>query len=198
MMAQILIVDDDASWVCILVKCLRDAGHIPIVAPDGRSALQELGVPPDLILLDLGLPDIRGEELLRRFRSQPATAGIPVVVVAGATDVASVVAQSRMNGVAAVLRKPVSGDDVCRVVDAVLAMRTACRAATVGLPADRQRAKLILRLILEGSMPLVFHICRLLEVERTGEGQGAPTWLDMARLARREGLVDDKEVQVLQ
>jgi DNA-binding response OmpR family regulator len=196
-MAQILIVDDDASLVRILAHFLQKAGHTPVLASDGRSALHAVGAHPDLILLDLGLPDIRGEELLRRFRGQPHTADIPVVVVSGETDAAAMVG---VDGVAAVLRKPVAGADVCRVVDAVLATRSAWGMAAAGLPADRQRAKIIFRLILEGSTPLVFQLCRLLDAERMGGRHGngeAPTWLDIARWARRECLVDDKEAQVL-
>jgi CheY-like chemotaxis protein len=194
-MAKILIVEDDASLVRILAHCLRNAGHTPVVAPDGHSALHAVNAKPDLILLDLGLPDLRGEQVLRRFRSRPDTAEVPVVVISGEADAASIIRQSGVNGVTAVLSKPVSGADACRVVEAVLATRTAWGAAAAGLPADRQRAKLILRLILEGSTPLVFQVCRLLDVERAGrptDGDGdVPTWLDIARRARRECLLDD-------
>jgi CheY-like chemotaxis protein len=199
-MAQILIVENDVALVRALVHVLRNAGHVPIVARDGRSALHAVGAQPDLILFDLDLPDVRGELLLRRFRSQPETAGIPVVVLTDDEDATSLVGRRGIEGVATVLRKPVRrATDVRAVVEAILAMRAAWGMAGAGLPADRAQAKLVFRLIFEGSTPLVFQLCRLLEIERAGgrPGRGMPTWSDIARLAGQECLVDEQEAQVL-
>ena len=73
---------------------------------------------PDLILLDLHLPDIRGEEVLRRLRADPTTRGIPVVVVSADTtrDVADRMLQ---DGVRAFLTKPIDADVLLTVVDEV-------------------------------------------------------------------------------
>jgi CheY-like chemotaxis protein len=199
-MAQILIVEDDPSVARILVHALRNAGHSPILASDGRSALQAVQAQTEMILLDLGLPDLRGEDVLRHLRRQPAAANIPVVVISGDADGVANIAHHGTDGVAAVLRKPVAGTEVCTVVEAVLAMRTAWGTATDGQPTDRHRAKLIFRLLLQGSTPLVFQLCRLLEIERAGgrPGRGeTPTWQDIARWAKRECLVDAQEAQVL-
>ena len=66
---------------------LTAAGYRPVVAPDGATALalarEEL---PDLVLLDLMLPDITGIEVLTRLRADPLTQDLPVVVVSAQPD----------------------------------------------------------------------------------------------------------------
>jgi CheY-like chemotaxis protein len=76
---------------------------------------------PDVILLDLGLPDISGDEVLRRLKRDPDTARIPVVVVSGEPDAADRIPRGGAAGAVAVLQKPVGGPDLCAVVDWVLA-----------------------------------------------------------------------------
>ncbi|MEK7204982.1 MAG: response regulator, partial [candidate division NC10 bacterium] len=88
-MATILIVEDDGLVARHMARILRGAGHTPILASDGRSALLEASDRPDLVLLDLGLPDVPGEELLRHLKKRPETAGIPVIVVTGKTEAAA-------------------------------------------------------------------------------------------------------------
>jgi PAS domain S-box-containing protein len=65
---------------------------------------------PDLILLDLHLPDIPGEEVLRRLRSEPATASIPIVVIT-ADATSSTIEQLREAGADAYLTKPLEVDE---------------------------------------------------------------------------------------
>lgn len=66
---SILVVEDDLSLQEILTSALRARGYIAEVAGDGRSALDQASImEPDLIILDLGLPDIDGVEVCRRLR----------------------------------------------------------------------------------------------------------------------------------
>lgn len=79
----ILIVDDEPELVRPLDFAFRREGFETRVAHDGRSALHlaaELP-PPDLVLLDLMLPDISGTEVCRRLKADPATRDIPVIMV---------------------------------------------------------------------------------------------------------------------
>jgi two-component system KDP operon response regulator KdpE len=123
-MARILIVDDDESIARILTHVLREAGHTPSVAPSGHLALLAVRAKPDLVLLDLGLPDISGDEVLRRLKRDPFSAPIPVVVVSGQPDAAQIVGRCGATGAVAILQKPVLGSDLCAVVDVVLDART--------------------------------------------------------------------------
>jgi DNA-binding response OmpR family regulator len=74
---RILIVEDDAVIGSELLKALAVSGYETGLAQDGQAALADAHAhPPDLILLDLGLPDIEGVELCRRLR-----ADLPLTVI---------------------------------------------------------------------------------------------------------------------
>jgi CheY-like chemotaxis protein len=74
---------------------------------------------PDLVLLDLHLPDISGEEVLRRLRADTRTARIPVVVVSADATTASL-ERLRAAGADAYLTKPLDVDEFLRVVERFL------------------------------------------------------------------------------
>ena len=71
---------------------------------------------PELILLDLHLPDLAGEQVLRRLRSDARTADLPIVVVS-ADATPSSVERLRVIGANAYLTKPLDVDEFLRVVD---------------------------------------------------------------------------------
>ncbi|WP_022702681.1 diguanylate cyclase [Pseudorhodobacter ferrugineus] len=90
MSGKILIVDDVATNRIVYKVKLGAACYAPILAADGESCLvMAQQTKPDLILLDLILPDMHGTEVLRRLRADPATAAIPVVVFSAEDDAAS-------------------------------------------------------------------------------------------------------------
>jgi two-component system, OmpR family, KDP operon response regulator KdpE len=76
---RILVVDDELPIRKLLRMGLGTQGYQVLDAPDGRTALELAAQRPDLIILDLGLPDIRGLELLRSLRHQ--SEGVPIVVL---------------------------------------------------------------------------------------------------------------------
>ena len=79
--SRILLIDDDAAWRYTLRKMLHTSRHQVIEAADGGSGLSSAAAAhPQVIVLDLGLPDISGEEVLQRLSSDPVTRDIPVVV----------------------------------------------------------------------------------------------------------------------
>ncbi len=150
-MARILIVDDDASLASVMAHYFRKVGHTPLLAPNGHAALLAARAHPDIILLDLGLPDIPGDEVLRRLKRDPYTAQIPVVVVSGEPDAADRVPRDGATGAVAVLQKPVLGSELCAVVDLVLEgrkpeAREAHGATLVGsAPIDHQQRAMVYR-----------------------------------------------------
>lgn len=86
--SRILIVEDDADVRDALADALRRAGLAVDVAVDGMEALERLraGTLPALALLDLRLPRLGGEELLRTMRADEALAHIPVITMTAGTD----------------------------------------------------------------------------------------------------------------
>jgi DNA-binding response OmpR family regulator len=199
-MARILIVEDEQAVAQIVSYFLRKVGHTPMIAADGETALREAHARPDLILLDLGLPVLSGVEVLRRLKRNPDTAPIPVVVVSGEPDAAAVVRNSGAHAVAAILRKPVTCQELCDVVDTVL--NTPARWAEGNEPGDpEKRGQLLYRLITEGSNALVRQVCLRLEVDRSyphhARATGVPSWRELARAGRQEGLLSDGEGALL-
>ena len=83
----ILVVEDDPTLRLVWQKVLLRAGFEVAVAEDGLDAFEAIRRRiPDLLVLDLGLPRMRGEVLLRELRRAPAHRAIPVIVVTGQPD----------------------------------------------------------------------------------------------------------------
>jgi two-component system, response regulator len=91
----LLLIEDDLDHVDVIMRALRKAG-VPAdvrVVRDGQEAIDSLGLDgaatddpsalPRVIFLDLKMPRVDGWEVLRRLRSSPRTARLPVVVVSG-------------------------------------------------------------------------------------------------------------------
>jgi two-component system, OmpR family, KDP operon response regulator KdpE len=77
----VLVVEDDAETRSALVRELASGGYMVVEAPDGRTALERWAARrPDLVLLDLGLPDMDGLHLVTAFRRDAAT---PIVILSG-------------------------------------------------------------------------------------------------------------------
>ena len=79
---KILIVDDEPDALELLEYNLRQAGHGVVLAEDGQQALdQARNELPDLILLDLMLPEVDGLKVCRTLKANPATQDIPIIMV---------------------------------------------------------------------------------------------------------------------
>ena len=81
-MASVLIVDDESDLASLVEFNLQQAGLETAVALTGEQALKLAALRvPDVVLLDLMLPDISGKEVCRRLRADPRTRGVPVVML---------------------------------------------------------------------------------------------------------------------
>ncbi len=81
---KVLVIDDEPPIRKLLRMGLTTQGYQILEAPDGKTALSLLGREPDLIILDLGLPDIQGHELLSKIRARAE--GIPIIVLSSRGD----------------------------------------------------------------------------------------------------------------
>jgi two-component system KDP operon response regulator KdpE len=78
---MVLVIEDDDETRAAVVRELTRRGYRTVEAPDGRAALERWEARrPDVVLLDLGLPDIDGLQLIRRIRREART---PIVILSG-------------------------------------------------------------------------------------------------------------------
>lgn len=83
-MYVILVVDDDEEVVGMVERSLRRQGHQVMTALNGTQAMQRLKLQrPDLMILDIMLPDIDGVEFCRRLRADPELALLPILFLTG-------------------------------------------------------------------------------------------------------------------
>lgn len=122
---KILAVDDNDASRYSIVRSLREAGYYVVEATTGREALARVAEIPDLVTLDVNLPDLHGFEVCKQIKSNPATAHIPVLHV----SCTSVDADSRVHGLAsgadAYLTEPVDRAELVATVGALLRLKAA-------------------------------------------------------------------------
>ena len=81
---RVLVVDDEPPIRKLLRMGLSVRGYHVVEATNGQTALELLGESPDIIILDLGLPDIKGLDLLRMIRGR--NEAVPVIVLSSRGD----------------------------------------------------------------------------------------------------------------
>ena len=107
MPARLLLVDDVARNLQLLEACLAPLGHELLLAGSGAEALQLFAkVEPDLVLLDLQMPDMDGLQLARAIKADPSLATIPLVLLTSVGYDHHAI-EARQIGIAAYLTKPV-------------------------------------------------------------------------------------------
>ncbi|MCP4359006.1 MAG: hybrid sensor histidine kinase/response regulator [Chloroflexi bacterium] len=110
--ANILIVDDTPANLRLLAGILTDAGYQVRPARDGRIALTAAqSIPPDLILLDIMMPDIDGYEVIRRLKADERTRDIPVIFISALDDVHDKIKSFSLGGVD-YITKPFQAEEV--------------------------------------------------------------------------------------
>jgi len=86
MKKKILIVEDDPDLVYVLQRLVGLLGHDTLVAKTGKEAVKTATSKlPDLIILDIMIPDLDGFEVSRRIRGNQETQGIPIIAVTALT-----------------------------------------------------------------------------------------------------------------
>lgn len=98
--ASIMVVDDIPNNLDVLCPLLEEAGYRLFVANNGKAALELANkLRPDLILLDVMMPDMNGYEVCQHLKSEDATRHIPVIFLTAQNDVKSLVTGFDVGGV---------------------------------------------------------------------------------------------------
>ena len=105
----ILIVDDEPYMIRLLQHHVERAGYRMVKAVNGREALEKVAsAKPDLIIMDVMMPELNGLEVLSQIRKQPATAELPVIIMT-ANAQRFTKEEAEAAGVSAFLTKPSPG-----------------------------------------------------------------------------------------
>lgn len=140
---RILSVDDNDAIRYSVTRYLREGGYDVIEARNGADALGLAQQNPDLITLDINLPDINGYEICRRLKDDDATRDIPVLHISGSFVEAGDRARGLEGGADAYLAEPIDKLELLATVKALLRMRQAQREArTQAAEAEKARQQM--------------------------------------------------------
>ena len=118
---RVLYLDDNPSNIKLMRMVLSMRSDVELsIAADGAGGLEAARAePPDLMLIDLYLPDMRGDEVLRELNGHEATASVPTIVVS-AEDDQKVVRDTLQAGASAYVTKPFKVTELLDVIDKVV------------------------------------------------------------------------------
>lgn len=119
-MVRILLIDDDPFVRMFGDTLLAQPGRTILVAATGTEGLAFLAhSPPALVLLDVGLPDVSGLEVLRLMRATPSWANTRILMLTASHDMEDIV-QARHGGASGYVCKPVQPDTLAAMVADIL------------------------------------------------------------------------------
>ena len=117
---RILIVEDEESLLKLESILLSSKGYNVTGVMDGRSALDEISAnPPDLVILDIMLPELDGFEVCRQIKENPATKNIPVVMLTAKKN-SQDYARGMEMGADAYMTKPFKSAKVIETIEGLL------------------------------------------------------------------------------
>ncbi|MFG1946580.1 SpoIIE family protein phosphatase [Nonomuraea sp. NPDC048826] len=145
--ANVLVVDDTPAKRYVMSSWLRRAGHQVAEASAGEEALGMIHTArPDLVILDVRLPDLSGFEVCERIKADPGTASIPVIQVSGNAISVRDRAEGLERGADAYLSEPIAPDEFTATVEATLRYSRARRRAEVMAARLAQLAEVTLQI----------------------------------------------------
>ena len=119
-MARILIVDDSPSQLLGMKRIVEKLGHETVTAEDGASGVEVAKATlPDLILMDVVMPNLNGFQATRAISKEPTTASIPVVLVTTKDQETDKVWGMRQ-GAKAYITKPFTENQLIEVINSLL------------------------------------------------------------------------------
>jgi len=160
-LARVLVVDDTEDNLFLMSSLLEDTYQV-LTASSGQEALgiAQSQTPPDLVLLDIMMPDMDGYEVLRRLRQRPATASIPVIFLTAL----STIEEEQLGldlGAVDYITKPISPPVLmARVHSHLERSRNAQRLLSLSQKLSRYLAPQVYQSLFEGSQQAEIHTKR--------------------------------------
>ena len=117
---KVVLVEDNEDARVSMSELLRTYGYEVFEAINGSTALEIIrAVQPEIVLLDIGLPDMSGYEVAQRLRNDPTVAAIPLIALTG-YGLQSDKATTRVAGFAGHLSKPAKAAEIQRTIESIL------------------------------------------------------------------------------
>ena len=136
---KILIVDDDEDILLIVQTLLTNAGYAPVLARNGREGIEQAtATQPDVILLDVTMPQISGWEVCATLKNLPETAAIPIVMLTVKSEIKDLITGMQV-GADDYITKPFTKRHLLETVERLLAPGEGRRSAF--LPKDTGDAR---------------------------------------------------------
>ena len=159
---RVVVVEDDQASADVLQRRLQANGMVVSVAHDGRRGIELVEeLLPDLVLLDVMLPDTDGYDVCLRIKSNTATSPIPVIFLSARGEVVDKV-RGLSCGAADYITKPFQAAELLARIDAVLGQARNPRAPRLGRPIDRGPGERLLARVAVPDAALREHIEKLL------------------------------------
>lgn len=131
---RVLLIEDNPGDRDLVAAYLQQSDYTIQSAEDGAAGVSlATAQPPDLILLDLHLPDLNGYQVCRLLREDPRTQMVPVIMITGSAD-RTLHGQAYAAGARACIPKPVSQQALLATLDAVLASQRRFPRVAVACP----------------------------------------------------------------
>jgi len=130
-MSKVLLADDSATMQKVVDLVLREQGYEVVSAKTGQEAMNLVAAspPPSLVLAYIKLPGMDGYQICQSIKSNPATSGIPVILLAGAFDPVDEARKAEV-GANGTLVKPFQAEDLLKVIGDHIGSATPAAAAT--------------------------------------------------------------------
>ena len=159
MSQRVLAIDDDAEVLDFVRRSLANEGFEVIGAADGASGIESAAtVSPDIVLLDLTMPDMDGFDVLEALQQNPATSQIPVILLTVAASVEDLV-KGLDAGADDYVTKPFAIEELIARVGSVLRRSKAMRELSplTGLPGNFRISEELQRRVAAGGLLAVLH-----------------------------------------
>lgn len=122
---RVVCIEDESEMIDLVNMILSQKGYEVIGAPGGLQGLQTVeDTQPELVLLDLMMPDMDGWEVYQRLKSNPKTASIPVIVVTARAQSIDKILGLHIAKVDDYITKPFSPTDLLSGIEKVLGKRS--------------------------------------------------------------------------
>lgn len=119
-MANIIIVEDDVNLANIYRKKLEEGGHKAEIVPDKDAVNSIATKKPNLVLLDILMPNVNGLDVLKGLKGNPAAATIPVVMLTNVADDTSIAKGLELGAYGYLLKSETTPDQVLSRVNMTL------------------------------------------------------------------------------